>query len=242
MAVASFEAHAVSDKGVDSVLVSPSDPLVPTTLASARLLNGNPLPRNHIFRTLIDHGASHCIVNRRSLPRNVQPHTEAALKFSTTAGSFETNTYVWLEDFRLPEFNLNRRVSKVKCFVFNNNTVPYDLILGREFLNAVGIDVKSSNLSCEWEGDSIPFKPPSYLQNQAAHDALFSQEPEAVKAHEIHLTFTATKSTVADIDSVIMSQTHLSSVEQAQLHEILSNHNKLFNGKTWMFPTPRIPH
>ena len=115
-------------------------------------------------------------------------------------------------------------------------TVPYDLILGREFLNAVGIDVKSSNLSCEYEGDSIPFKPPSYLHNQAAHDALFSQEPTAVKAHEVHLTFTATKSTVADIDSVVTSQTHLSSVQQSQLHEVLFRHTKLFNGKLGCFP------
>jgi len=141
--------------------------LVPTTLTSARTVNGKELRMP--LKTLIDHGASHSIVNKRCLPKGTPMTPSKDLSFTTTGGTFKTTSFVLLEDFRMPEFNRNRSVAKVKASVFDNATVKYDLILGRDFLNAAGVDAKSSTLACEWCGDSIPFKPPSFLGNDGAH-------------------------------------------------------------------------
>ena len=57
-----------------------------------------------------------------------------SLLFTTTAGNLVTQNLVKLDEFQLPEFNLNRKVDEVKCQVFDNPQVIYDLILGRDFL------------------------------------------------------------------------------------------------------------
>ena len=240
-----FEAQAMFTSGVDAVFEeAPSPPvfpvrtasatMVPMTIAATKAVNGVPFIKKHI-RTLIDHGASHTIINRRMLPKNAPMSKAKTLSFSTTAGSFKTSAHVNLQDFRLPEFNMTRTVKEVKCYVFDNRSVPYDLILGRDFLNQVGIDVRSSTLSCEWLGDSIPFKPGKFLTNYKEYAAI--TDPPAVKKVEVNATtFTPTKSTVADIDEVCQDQEHLTPKQRAELNEILSKHTELFSGKLGRYP------
>ena len=238
----SFIFDALTNDGVDQVLYPSMEPLnlVPTTISAARSVNGRPM-RNTGLKTLIDHGASHSMINKRCLPNGVKVTKSKPISFSTTAGTFNSDGHVILEDFRLPEFNRNRSVDEVKCSVLDNKTVKYDVILGRDFLNKVGIDVKSSTLTCEWFEDVIPFKPPSYITNDAAHDALIGSqtEPETIvqEEYENHaVTFTATKSTFSEVEDVVDNQTHLDAKQKQQLLEILQEHTKLFSGKLGCFP------
>ena len=137
------------------------------------------------------------------------------LLFTTTGGSFKSTSYVKLKDFRLPEFNRNRNVATVKASVLDNAAVKYDLILGRDFLNSAGVDVKSSSLTCEWCGDSIPFKLPSYILDDTAHRAFSctQTEPQIIVDHEVKVTSTATKSTFADIEDVVVERARLDSAQ-----------------------------
>lgn len=123
-------------------------------MSSAKCING--LDNQRHFKTLVDHGASHCMINKRALTKGVELHASRNVSFGTTASAFQTNTFVYIDDCRLPEFSMTRQMEKVKVFVFENDKV--DTILGRDFLNDVGIDVKTSTLTCKWCGDSIPFK------------------------------------------------------------------------------------
>jgi len=232
-----FQYESLLNGGVDNVLSNNASlHFVPTTLASARKINDRGCRRP--LKTLIDHGASHSIINKRSLPRGLKMEPSKSVTFNTTAGKFNTSNQVLLKDFRLPEFNRNRSVDEVKCSVFDSKSVKYDLILGRDFLNAAGIDVKSSTLTCEWCGDSIPFKPPSFITDSEAHDAFFASqnEPKTIVDHESHATFTATKSTFVEIDDVIDQQTHLTQSQREQLLEVLSRRTKLFSGKLGCYP------
>jgi len=234
-----FHLNALLNEGVDDV-ISPVPAiglnLVPTTLASARKVNS--IDHSAPLKTLIDHGASHSIINKRCLPKRAEPKSTESISFSTTGGSFDSSSYILMEDFRLPEFNRNRSVDCVRAAVFDNPSIKYDLILGRDFLNKVGIDVKSSNLTCEWCGDSIPFKLPSYITNDFAHQAFIESqtEPSAVVDHEVHAAFTATKPTFADVEDVVRDQVHLTDDQRSQLLELLSKHTALFSGKLGCYP------
>lgn len=208
-------------------------PLIPATMSSARTING--VENKVHFKTLIDHGASHGLIKKASLPKGVKLFSTDSIQFGTAAGSFRTQNYVYLEDFCLPEFNMTRRIGKVKMFVFDNDRIAYDCILGRDVLNDVGIDVKSSTLTCEWLGDSIPFKPTSFLKSTMMMRDVLMHQPELDEA-EANLTFTATKSTVADVKEVVDEQSHLSEEQRSQLCELLSKHTKLFSGKLGRYP------
>ena len=234
-----FIFEAFVSQGVEQVLAPKMDlHLVPSTMSICAKINNRVFQRP--LKTLIDHGASHSILNKRVVPRGVRLSPSPNYKFTTTAGNLVTKNSVKLDEFRLPEFNLNRKVDELKCQVFDNPQVIYDLILGRDFLNAAGIDVKSSTLTCEWCGDSIPFKPPSYMENPTAMNAPFklseSHLIDEIEKESHAVTFTATKSTVADINEVVEAQVHLTPAQRAQLLELLQRHTKLFNGKLGCYP------
>jgi len=45
--------------------------------------------------------------------------------------------YVWISQFSLPEFTRSRIIdADVKAYVFENDDIQYDIILGREVLHA----------------------------------------------------------------------------------------------------------
>ena len=53
---------------------------------------------------------------------------------------------------------------------------------------------------------------------------------------EINVTFTATKSTFADIEDIVAGQSHLDEAQKTQLLEVLSTRTKLFSGKLGCYP------
>lgn len=207
---------------------------VPSTLTFGRQINN--VPAKSYFKTLLDHGASHTMVNRRALPKNVQPIPCSSSGFTTTAGSLTTSDFVYIDEWVLPEFNRNRYVKRIKAFVFDAPNVAWDMLVGRNHLNQIGIDVLSSSLSCKWCGDEIPFHSSDYWKNTATLRAVLDDSPRRVEQQEANLTFTATDSTFADVHDVANSQAHLSIEQRAHLRDVLNKHTKLFSGKLGCYP------
>jgi hypothetical protein len=106
--------------------------MTPSTLAIAKQVNEQ--KGQFLFKSLLDPGGSHVLLNRRSLPKDCQLFVlPTNNSFNTTAGGLATTHYVFLHDVILPEFSYNRRIKTVKAFVFNNADVVYDVILGAIF-------------------------------------------------------------------------------------------------------------
>ena len=162
----------------------------------------------------------------------------ADLSFSTAAGKADIIGMVYLHDVILPEFSYSRRVSKVKCYVFANDSVPHDIIYGRSFLNQVKIDVCSSDLTCRWHGLSIPFHPPHFLHSNDSVRNILTLPPARVESLiESNATqVTHTKSTQISVEDVVKSQTHLSNVQQDKLLQVLKKYDKLFDGSPGCYP------
>ncbi len=81
----------------------------------------------------------------------------------TLAGHLKTQEVVTKQDIRLPEFDKNRRINQQKEFVFDNDNVKYDIILGTNFLSKTGIKLNYSEGNMEWFHCSIPLFPPRGL-------------------------------------------------------------------------------
>jgi hypothetical protein len=139
----------------------PREAMVPSTLAIAKQVND--FKGHFLFKSLLDPGGSHIMINKHSLPRGLETFSlPTSDTFNTTAGGLQATEYVYLHDIILPEFSYSRRVKTFKAFVFNNESVEYDIIFGRNFLNSCGIDICGSDLTCKWFADSIPFHAPDF--------------------------------------------------------------------------------
>ena len=176
---------------------------IPYTLATAKGVNGR-TPGKYVFKSLLDHGGSHTIVQRRCFRADTHIFDDKKMNFKTAMGTFTSAQYVYLDQVSLPEFSLTRRVKKVKAYLFDAPHVECDLIFGRTFLNPTGIDVCSSKLQVTWFEDTIPFKPPDYFRNNRALRQVLEVPPvrvaQQISSHALHLT--PTRSTFADVREV----------------------------------------
>jgi hypothetical protein len=55
----------------------------------------------------------------------------------------------------------------------------YDMIIGRDMLTDLGIDVRFSTQSIEWDGAEMPLK--SFIDGRGKDDFFHSEEPPAVE-------------------------------------------------------------
>ena len=137
---------------------------IPITVLIAQRIQQKPL-MNCPFLCLLDSGTTGCWVSRTRLPPNIQGKKVAEITSQTLAGTFTSNQEIQLEQVMLPEFFKTRKVDYVQAKIF---TTPcrYDMILGHDLLNDLGIILDFKNKSMEWDQAHIPMR--SYPSN---HDS-----------------------------------------------------------------------
>ena len=64
---------------------------------------------------------------------------------------------VHLRDFRLTEFDKNRRIDEQKALIFDGKC-QYDVILGADFLTKSGIDINYSAGTTQWLENVRPMR------------------------------------------------------------------------------------
>ena len=85
------------------------------------------------------------MIHRNALPKGVNPMAlDKRARMNTLAGTYESGGEVLLKNLRLPEFDKSRNIENQRALVFNANC-RYDVILGNDFINRVGIDIRGSN-------------------------------------------------------------------------------------------------
>ena len=96
------------------------------------------------------------MIHRRALPNGVNPmRLDKKMRMTTVAGVYESGVKVSLQNIRLPELDKNRIVNNQTALVFGSD-FRYDVILGSDFLQKSGIDIKYSTGRVEQFGNSIP--------------------------------------------------------------------------------------
>ena len=109
------------------------------------------------IRALLDSGASESLISQKYMKKlRIKKSGKSSTTWSTPGGDMTTNqkvkaqfTIPELQDKKLIEWNLH--VTKD----MNN----YDMIIGRDLLFFLKIDVLFSNQTIEWDDYSMPFKP-----------------------------------------------------------------------------------
>jgi len=125
----------------------------------------------------------------------------------------------------MPEFH-EHRIIEHKLHVAPD-IINYDMIMGRDLLEELGIDISFKNMSITWDDVSIPMK----NVDATAEEAYHVEDSEAIQdATERIKKILDAKYEPADLDEVVNSCSYLSEEEKKRLRDLLEKYKTLFDG------------
>ena len=167
------------------------------------------------------------LIHRSCIPKNVSPRElQKAAPINTMNGTYVANSVVTLRKIRLPEFNNNARIDKIKALVHDTKT-RYDIILGGDFMGKAGIDISYSTGTIQFNGTEISLRDPFDMNNKeflAMADAMEVQKEDAFFGDDWLDAYMAqpildAKYEKVDIPDVVAKQTHLNDTQRVALEK-----------------------
>ena len=179
-------------------------------------------------KILLDSGASKTIVNRNVVKKLKIVKNAKKLTFNTPSGPLITHSSCKLL-FKLPELS-NSRIIEWKCQV-NDSKSPsnYDMIVGRDLLEQLGINLKFHTQTIEWDDAEIPMRSPS-ITHQEAFLAESTEGKLALKASERLKSILDAKCEKANLVQEVNRHDDLTEDQQQKLLVLLKKCEHLFDG------------
>ena len=177
-----------------------------------------------LLKCLLDSGASSSLVHSKFVA-NLRLKNDATTKWLTSAGEFVTKKQVDAH-YMLTEFH-EARVIQSRLHVIEGPSSRYDMILGRDVLKELGIDIKFSTETIEWDGVSIPMKS---MDAEAETDFTIQDSTAVQDATSRIKQILEAKYEAADLRKITSECTHLDKQEQEKLLELLEKYKSLFDG------------
>ena len=110
-----------------------------------------------MIRALLDSGASESLVSQKCVKKlRIKKSGKSSTAWSTPGGDMTTNQKVKAQ-FSIPELQDKKLIKWGLRVTQDMNN--YDMIMGRDLLFFLKIDVLFSNQTIEWDDCSMPFKP-----------------------------------------------------------------------------------
>ena len=91
----------------------------------------------------------------------------APITNQTLAGTFTANEEVKLHNILLPEFHKTRRIQTLMARIFDHGC-RYDMILGRNLMNDLGIVLDFNTKSMAWDGSTVTMREYDQTQEQTS--------------------------------------------------------------------------
>ena len=118
----------------------------------------NGIITNRPLVALCDSGSSHGMFNKRALPFGATTFKTQKIKTTTTQGTYDCDKAVVLSNLSLPEFVNGRKITNLSAQVFESKNCPYDVILGRNFMDSISLDIQFSTGSIKWLDTIVDMK------------------------------------------------------------------------------------
>ena len=202
---------------------------------------------------LLDSGSTGCLFNKRLMPFGTKTNTITnKILQTTTQGTHTCNEFVFIEDIQSPEFNNSRHIKGAMAYVFDSHDCPYDVILGRDFLQTIGIKMDFQLDVIQWLDTIVDMKrikqfdwPETrqtfmqefgtelhYLDMDVEDEYLCNKHIEESFAVEI----LQSKYGKVSVDEVADMQKHLTEHQHLKLRNIFRKHLTLFDSKLGRYP------
>ena len=111
--------------------------------------------QTYTLKALLDSGATGTLVNSKFLTRHKR-HKQKPTKWGTANGTFTTYGKAKVK-FMIPELNDHRLVQTQVHEV--SNDMSYDMIIGQDLMQDLGIDLLNSSGTIKWGDQEIHMQP-----------------------------------------------------------------------------------
>ena len=109
--------------------------------------------------------------------------TNQERKWSTAAGVLTTNTKT-ATIFSFPELHANKLINQ-SLHVVDINIDRYDMIIGRDLIRSLGIDIHGADMTIHWDNATIPWRYIGSITKDvfalSQHNAPFNSETKRMK-------------------------------------------------------------
>ena len=179
------------------------------------------------MKILFDTGCGATLIHH-SLVKNLKQKEDKPSNWSTKAGSFKT-TKTYKINFILPAFHEKRNISWT-AFVDESEkeSSRYDMIIGRDLLEELGINFLFSEQMMEWDNATTPMQDPDQFNeefiDELEHELLYMHDPETTEAERTQTILDA-KYYQVDLEQFTQELEQLPKVEQQKLLRLLQNMN-----------------
>ena len=184
------------------------------------------------LRILFDSGCGDTIINQ-TLTRGLDKKKVKTSKWKTKAGTFKTNQECKIT-FTLPQFHKNRDITwNAHVDESPLNQCRYDLIIGRDLMKEIGLDIKFSTCSLVWDNSEIPMQDPDKLDESKIEsfeqEIFMMHDPVTTDAERIQ-TILDMKYKKADLNEIVNGITTIDQQQKDQLLKRLQKFETLFDG------------
>ena len=167
------------------------------------------------IRALLDSGASESLVSQKHVKKlRIKKAGKSSTAWSTPGGDMTTNQKVKAQ-FSIPELQDKKLIEWDPHVAKDMNN--YDMIIGRDLVFFLKIDVLFSNQTIEWDDYSMPFKPADASLVHYHIEESMAAQSGTDRVREI----LDAKCVPADMEKVCQGQEHLTSDERQQLKALL---------------------
>ena len=223
---------------------SPSTQLVPISLATVQQFSGVSAPTPLVV--LFDSGLQLSFLKRSKVPKECEISTVAQPVCGLTGTSHLTEE-VTLMGITLPEFSASKRIdSSLRCLLLDEHQEDstYNMILGLDFLCAVGIDILCHQKQLNWDEATMAFQPwDTYKEPQAnLHARLIEafaygdeeDDPEGLGYKSTQIM--EVKYDAIDTDELAQAQKQLTPTQRTELAHLFCKFPQLFDGELRTYP------
>ena len=191
-----------------------------------------PTDNQRPVKILLDSGSSGSIVAKKHV-KHLTCTPTGSQQWTTKAGSFETSRKAMVS-FVLSELQADKVITW-EFHVDEVETTHYDLLIGRDLLNEVGIDLLFSSKVISWEGTTAPMKDPLEFKEKNLNFLTHKRFAQDQIEEDFMQQMTEQKYLPANLEEEASKCQNLTKNEQSQLLQLLHKYNSLFDGSlgTW---------
>jgi len=221
-------------------------PLRPIMFITPALIQQEPCKK--FLSALLDTGSDISLIHQRCLPAGITP---TKVEPRSVIGLHQACQYeheVVLQDIVLPELSPSKSITQFPFLVSTHDSSP-DVILGNDFLNAIGIIPDPVTRTIKWFHHVLPWKQYSDLPKakfNLVQGIYLSQaeDEDVLEVHTIHhqgsIEIKEAKYGKVEPELVATQQKHLSTSQQGELAHVLCNFSRLFSGMLGKYPYKKV--
>ena len=112
--------------------------------------------KNRLVKALFNSGVSESILAKAKADKLPVKKTKQERQWSTVTGVLTTNTKT-ATSFSFPELHANKRINQ-SLHVVGINIDRYDMIIGRDLIRSLGIDIHGDTMTIHWDNSTISWR------------------------------------------------------------------------------------